>query len=397
MIQRDLEALARKAATQYPVVTVFGPRQSGKTTLVRKVFPNHAYANLEDPETRNLATQDYKGFFARFPPPVIIDEVQRVPELASAVQVLVDENRSRKGAFVLTGSHQPLLAQTVSQSLAGRTTLLTLFPPTFSELGIAATKARTADEFLVRGFMPELQESDINPHDWYRNHFHTYVERDVRRLVNVRNLSLFERFVTLLAGRVGQVVNYHGLSGETGVSAMTISEWLSVLEASFIVFRLPPQFSNVSKRLVRSPKVYFSEVGLATYLLGIENPLQAARDPLRGQLFENMVVAEAWKRRAHAGRDPNLTFLRTEKGFEIDLILSSARRLRPIEIKSAMTWRDSFAAAPRRLVAETDESENPMVIYDGEPMDFSDGLLVRNFRDFNLETPHHNPSEQGAG
>ena len=384
MIQRELEALARTAATQYPVVTVFGPRQSGKTTLVRTVFPNYSYANLEDMETRNLAALDYKGFFARFPPPVIIDEVQRVPDIASGVQVLVDKDRGRKGAFVLTGSHQPLLAQTVSQSLAGRTTLLTLLPPTLSELGSVANRRQSADEFLVRGFMPELQDSDIDPHDWYRNYFHTYVERDVRQLVNIRDLSLFERFVTLLAGRVGQVVNFHGLAGETGVSATTLAQWLSVLEASFIVFRLPPQFSNVSKRLVRSPKVYFTEVGLATYLLGIETPEQAGRDPLRGQLFENMVVADAWKRRAHAGRDPNLSFLRTEKGFEIDLIFSVARRLRPIEIKSAMTWRETFASALRRFVAEIPEAENPMVVYDGEPMDRTDGLRIRNFRDFDI-------------
>ncbi|MBR5949884.1 MAG: DUF4143 domain-containing protein, partial [Actinomycetaceae bacterium] len=193
----------------------------------------------------------------------------------------MDEQRERKGGFILTGSHQPLLSQTVSQSLAGRTSLQTLYPPTVSELGKAGS-ALSTDEMLVRGFMPELHTTPAIPaHDWYRNYFRTYVERDVRQIVNVKNIALFERFVTLLAGRVGQIVNFQGLAGETGVAAATIAEWLSVLEASFLVFRLQPWFSNISKRLVRSPKVYFAEVGLATWLLGIETPEQAARDPLR--------------------------------------------------------------------------------------------------------------------
>ena len=198
----------------------------------------------------------------------------------------------------------------------------------------------------------------------------------------LKDLIAFERFVRLLAGRIGQVVNMQGLAGETGISATTVSQWISILEASFLVFRLPPHFSNISKRLVKSPKIYFADVGLAAYLLGIETPSQMTRDPLRGHLFENMVVADAWKRRAHAGREPNLSFLRTEKGFEIDLIMESGRDVRPVEIKSAMTWRNEFASALRRYADETPGCVRPTVVYDGGEIRFSDGLAALNFRDF---------------
>lgn len=381
MIQRELEMQVTAAAAHYPSVTIFGPRQSGKTTLARTLFPSYSYANLEDPETKALAQSDYKAFFVRFPPPVIIDEVQKVPQIASAVQVMIDENRSRKGAFILTGSHQPLLAQTVSQSLAGRTSVLTLYPPHFAELGDVS--ALSTDALLCRGFMPELHaEPGRDAYAYYRNYFALYVERDVRQMVNVKDMMLFDRFVRLLAGRVGQISNFQGLAGEVGVSATTISQWLSVLEASFLIFRLPPYFSNINKRMVKSPKVYFSDVGLAAYLLGIETPAQMARDPLRGHLFENLVVADVLKRRVHAGREPNLFFLRTEKGFEIDLVATTGREVRPVEIKSAMTWRSEFAAALKRFVMSEPGCISPTVVYDGEAIDFSDGIQAVNFRDF---------------
>ena len=381
MIQRELQHQVSKAAANYPSVTIFGPRQSGKTTLAKSLFPDYSYANLEDGETRNLAITDYKAFFVRFPPPIVIDEVQKVPEIASAIQVLIDGNRSAKGQFILTGSHQPRLAQTVSQSLAGRTSVLTLYPPHIAELGGAG--GMPTDELLCRGFMPELHaEPGRDAYDYHRNYFALYVERDVRQMVNVKDLIAFERFVRLLAGRIGQVVNMQGLAGETGISATTVSQWISILEASFLVFRLPPHFSNISKRLVKSPKIYFADVGLAAYLLGIETPSQMTRDPLRGHLFENMVVADAWKRRAHAGREPNLSFLRTEKGFEIDLIMESGRDVRPVEIKSAMTWRNEFASALRRYADETPGCVRPTVVYDGGEIRFSDGLAALNFRDF---------------
>ena len=374
----------RDMARQYPVVTVFGPRQSGKTTTVRNVFPKYGYVNLEDREERNLAATDAKAFFKNHPPPVILDEIQHVPDLASTVQVLVDAHRHDMGRFILTGSHQPLLAEAVSQSLAGRTAILDLYPPTFAELGAQAARMST-DDLLVRGFMPELwRVPKPDSASWYRNYFRTYVERDVRRLVNVRNLILFERFVTLLAGRVGQIANLQALAGEVGVSSTTLGEWLSVLEASFLVFRLPPTSTNISKRVVKSPKVYFTEVGLVSYLLGIENAEQMSRDPLRGNLFENMVVADAMKQRANMGKEPRLSFLRTGGGFEVDLISSSGRAMRPIEIKSSMTWHSDFAAGPLRFTAATPQSVCPTVVYDGADMDMSNGVSFRNVRTFRI-------------
>ena len=385
MIKRQLSKLVLEMATQYPVVTLFGPRQSGKTTLVRSAFPGHAYVNLEDREVRALATEDPKAFFKNNPPPVILDEIQHVPALASAVQVLVDERRHDMGRFVLTGSHQPLLAETVSQSLAGRTAVLDLYPPTIAELGAAAEAAGT-DELLLRGFMPELWRSPgTDPVAWYRNYLRTYVERDVRRIVNVRNLVLFEKFLTLLAGRTGQIANLHGLAGEVGVSSTTLADWLSILEASFLVFRLPPCTTNISKRVVKSPKIYFTETALAVHLLGLETAAQVARDPLRGQLFENLVVADAMKQRTNMGREPRLSFLRTGGGFEVDLVAASGSGTRPIEIKSSMTWHGDFAAGVLRYQAETPRSSAPTVVYDGTDLDLSNGDTVRNFRHFSIQ------------
>ena len=384
MIKRQLSPLVRDMARQYPVVTVFGPRQSGKTTVVRDVFPKYEYVNLEDRESRNLAATDAKAFFSNHPPPIILDEIQHVPELASTVQVLVDEQRHSMGRFILTGSHQPLLAETISQSLAGRTAIVDLYPPSISELGEPARKTAT-DALMHRGFMPELwRDRTLDPTIWYRNYFRTYVERDVRKLVNVRSTILFEKFVTLMAGRVGQIANLHALSGEVGVSSTTLNEWLAILESSFLVFRLPPCASNISKRVVKSPKVYFTETGLAVYLLGLETPAQVARDPLRGNLFENMVVADAIKQRANLGKEPRLSFLRTGSGFEVDLIASVGGEVRPIEIKSSMTWHSDFSAGPMRFAAETPRSISPTVVYDGADMALSNGVTVHNFRTFRL-------------
>ena len=379
MIARKLESFVLKAARQYPSVTLFGPRQSGKTTLVRELFPEYAYANLEHLETRKLAVVDPEAFFRRFKPPVVIDEVQRVPELASQIQVMIDADRRSAGRFVLTGSHQPLLAEAVSQSLAGRTSLLTLYPPSLEELG-ASARTLSTDELIWRGFMPELHVTEIDPHDYYRNYFQTYVERDVRKIVNVKDVALFERFVRLLAGRTGELVNYAGLSGEVGVSATTISSWVSVLESSFIVFRLPPFFTNRSKRLVKSPKLYFTEPGLAAYLLHLETPEHVARDPLRGALFENLVVMEAVKSNANRGKEANLHFLRTESGFEIDLVSEGSHRIDIAEVKSAMTFHDDFAKNLRTLKRDDARVGTASVIYDGEDYDFSDGVRARNLR-----------------
>ena len=383
MFHRQLAEKVRQAASTYPSVTLFGPRQSGKTTLAKACFPEYAYANLEHLGTRELAANDPDAFFRRFKPPVIVDEVQRVPSLVSQIQVLIDEDRDAAGRFILTGSHQTKLSETVSQSLAGRTSILTLYPPSIAELGKAANGLST-DELLFSGFMPDIHARGIDPTDWYRNYVQTYLERDVRQMVNVKDLALFGRFLVLLAGRVGRLLNASALAGEVGVSAPTVSGWISILEASFLVYRLCPWFPHRGKRMVKSPKLYFTEPGLAAHLLGIETPDQLARDPLRGALFENLVVAEALKQRANAGASPDLWFLRTEDGFEIDLLRSSGRRLRPVEIKSAATWHDSFARQVRTFVRDVPEAGPPAVVYDGTDLDLSDGVSVRNVRSFRI-------------
>ena len=380
MIERKLKKILEKAARQYPAVTLFGPRQAGKTTLVRAVFSEYAYVNLEDPTELELAKLDVRRFFALHPAPVIIDEVQRYPELMSSVQVMIDEKRDVMGQFILTGSHQPLLAASVSQSLAGRTSVLTLLPFSIDECG----SDESTDAMILKGFMPDVRARGIDPGDYYRNYFKTYVERDLRQLINIRNVILFERFITLLAGRIGQVVNMTSLANETGVSSQTIGEWISILEASFLVFRLTPYFSNISKRLVKSPKIYFTDVGLAAYLLGLENAAQVARDPLRGQLFENLVVADVLKQVLNSGKEPRLSFLRTGKGFEIDLLIREGMASRPVEIKSAMTYRPSLAANLRVYSRAEANSVHPTLVYDGESHPDVDGDAVKvvNFRDF---------------
>ena len=384
ILRRELTETLRHEATLYPVITLLGPRQAGKTTLARQCFPHYAYVNLEDRQAREIALTDERKFFSLFPPPIIVDEIQRVPTLASYVQVLVDADRDKMGAFILTGSQQPKLAEAVSQSLAGRTSVLSLMPFTIHELKEAAISP-TTDELLLRGFMPDVHVRDIPPSSYYRNYFQTYVERDLRQMVNIKHIDLFERFMMLLAGRVGQVVNLASLAGETGVSATTINEWLSILEAAFLVFKLQPYFSNVSKRVVKSPKIYFTDVGLASWLIGLSSPEQVARDPLRGQLFENMVVSDIRKQIFNRGGDARLSFLRTDKGFEVDLMLSRGTTVQPIEIKSAMTYHDSLVANLRKYVNNDKSAIRPYLIYDGDmdiPLLDGNDVGACNFRSF---------------
>lgn len=364
MFQRMLtQALIRHAA-DYPVVTVTGPRQAGKTTLVRACFPDHGYVNLEHPELRRLAEEDPKAFFHAHPAPLIIDEVQRVPELLSWIQVMVDEH-PRKGAFILTGSHQFRLHHGISQSLAGRTSLLRLLPLSLAEMrsaGIALSK----EEYLYRGCMPRIHHDGLEATAAHRNYFQTYVERDVRELIQIRNLRLFETFLKLLAARVGQTLNLHALAGELGVSSPTLAQWLSILEASYVIHLLPPYYRNFGKRLTKSPKLYFLEPGLAAWLLGITSPEQALRDPLHGGLFENLVVVEALKARLHRGLDADLYFWRDSNGKEVDLLMERQRRLIPIEIKSAMTWNRDFTKGLDWFRKNIPDAEPGHVIYAGD-------------------------------
>lgn len=365
MIERAVTPHLLEQAGHFPVVTLLGPRQSGKTTLARHVFPDYCYANLERGDLRELAERDPTAFFRAFPPPVVIDEVQRVPTLLSEIQVLVDEDR-QPGRFILTGSHQPRLREGIAQSLAGRTGLLRLLPFSMDELAPAGVNP-ARDEAIFRGFFPGIVADGVPPGDYLDAYLETYVERDVRQLVNLSDASVFRLFLRLLAGRVGQVANLQSLAGDVGVTATTLAHWLSVLEASFLVFRLPPYFENFGKRFVKSPKIYFTDVGLAAHLLQIEEPDQVARDPLLGGLFENLVVLEALKARRNAGKSPDLYYLRNQSRMEIDLLLATRRRFRAVEIKAAMTRQPDQARhleAFRKLAG--DRLEKSAVAYAGD-------------------------------
>ena len=365
MIPRFIEGQLQRLAAQFPVITITGPRQSGKTTLAQHYFQDYDYVNLEDPEIRAYATEDPKGFLADHPSPLIIDEVQRVPALLSYIQVIADRDR-KFGQYVMTGSHQPKLKAEISQSLAGRTGILQLLPLSIAELANSGCSL-DRDALLYRGFLPKLYalpEADVELE--YSNYFATYVERDVRQLINLQHQHEFEVFVRLLAGRVGQLLNLNSLSDDVGVSVKTLKEWLNILEASFIVFRLPPYFENFGKRLVKTPKLYFTEPGLAAWLIGIKSADMVKRDPLIGNLFENMVIIEALKARLNAGNTPDMYFFRDQRGFEIDMLIAAERKIYPYEIKSARTWSSDFAGNLKSFAERDVKIEKGTVIYAGD-------------------------------
>ena len=340
MFKRTVTSTLISLATQFPVVTITGPRQSGKTTLCRTTFPDKPYINLEQPEIRQFAKDDPKGFFATIPDGAILDEIQRVPELLSYIQVIVDE-KNIPGLFIVTGSQQFEVMNTINQSLAGRTALLKLLPLSIEELSAAGIEC-TPNQLILNGFYPRIHNQKLNPTRVLGDYFETYVERDIRQLVAIKNLGLFEKFIRLCAGRVGQILNLQSLGNDVGISHSTAREWLTLLEASYIVFQLRPWHSNISKRLVKSPKLYFFDVGLASYLLGLETELHVMRDPLRGNLFENMAVVEALKYRYNRGGKAHFFFYRDSNGNEVDLLLQAGPDLFPVEIKSGETIAPDF-------------------------------------------------------
>lgn len=352
-------------AEQYPVVTITGPRQSGKTTLARTTFPNKPYFNFENPDTRQLAELDPRSFLQANPEGMIIDEFQRYPNMLSYIQDIVDSN-NEEGQFILTGSNQLSMLSNVSQSLAGRTSLLKLLPFTISEANMLDNNL-SIDHLLIKGFYPGVYSNGLHPYKAYRNYFKTYVERDVRQLSNIQNLHQFQLFIRLCAGRTGQLFNASALGSEIGVSTHTIKHWLSVLEASYIVFLLQPWHSNLNKRMVKTPKIYFYDVGLASYLLGIENETHISTHPLRGALFENMVVLELLKQRFNSGLDSNLYFYRDNHGNEVDLLQELGNQINLFEIKSSMTFHADFLKGLQYLKKLIPERINDSVlIYSGD-------------------------------
>ncbi len=340
MITRDISEELRACAAEYPVVTVLGPRQAGKTTLAQMTFPDRPYFSLEDPDVHAAASADPRSFLRQAKGGAILDEVQKLPLLLSYIQGLVDREKT-SGQFILTGSHQPRLHEAISQSLAGRTAMLTLWPFSFPELRHYVLMP-SAFELIVRGGFPRLYDNNLALRRFYNAYLQTYVERDVRAPVQLCDLAPFQAFLTLLAGRVGQLLNLSSLSNDVGVSATTLRKWLGVLKASFVIFELPPFFENIRKRVVKSPKIYFTDVGLAAFLLGIHTEDQASRDPLRGNLYENLIITEIIKGALNQGIRPDIYFYRDSHGHEVDVLLRESGTLIPIEIKSASTFTPSF-------------------------------------------------------
>jgi len=366
MIPRTALPVVRSLASDYPVVTITGPRQSGKTTLCRAAFPGKAYVNLEQPDVRAFVQDDPRGFLRSYPEGAILDEFQRAPELPSYLQAIVDE-RPTPGRYVLTGSEQFEVLNRVSQSLAGRTGLLRLLPFSLEEMA-GRFPVRPLERVILHGFYPRIHDRGLDPTRALGDYFATYVQRDLRALVNVGDLSAFERFVRLAAGRTGQILNLSGLGADAGVSHTTAAKWLSLLDASYIVFRLAPYFWNTSKRLIKSPKLYFHDVGLAAYLLGIQNESHVASHPLRGALFETLVVGEALKWFWHRGRRSGLHFYRDSEGNEVDLLLELGAGVFPIEVKAGETISQDFLRGLRAFARLYDQPppNGGAVVYAGD-------------------------------
>ena len=344
-IQRKLEPQILLLAKEYPVITLVGPRQSGKTTLARHLFPDYSYINLEDPQTRTFATEDINGFFKSYGSHLILDEIQNVPTLLSKIQVIVDENEQEPAQFILTASQELKVGDSIAQSLAGRTSLFTILPFSMAELTEAGIAIQTRDKQILHGFMPRVyQTKTLNTYDYYRNYIATYVEKDVKQITAIQDELVFHKFLTLLSGRVGNLLNYSSLSNDLGVAKKTIERWISLLKASHIIYLLQPWFPSRTSTIVKTPKLYFHDTGVVSVLLGIETENQMLRDPLRGNLFENMVVMEALKQRVNINRPENLYFFKNSNGLEVDLLFQDQRLLVPYEIKSSETFsKDQFA------------------------------------------------------
>ncbi len=366
MIERKLKSKLLELATKYPIVTLTGPRQSGKSTLLRHTFPEYKYVSLEDPDMRLFATDDPRGFLATYPDKTIIDEAQRVPSLFSYIQTHTDEV-GHEGMYMLAGSHNFLLMESVNQSLAGRTAVLKLLPFSHAEMSDGNILPQSTDEEIFSGGYPRLYDKEIAPTDYYPFYIQTYVERDVRLLKNIGDLSRFIRFMRLCAGRIGQLLNISSLANECGVAVSTVTAWISVLEASYICYLLKPDYNNYAKRLVKTPKLYFYDTGLACSLLDIRSASQIPTHFLRGGLFENLVVNEFVKGAYNDGEDPNLTFWRDSTGNEVDLLQNVDGMQYAYEIKSGATFSpDFFKGISKWAKLSGATAEQCAAIYNGD-------------------------------
>jgi predicted AAA+ superfamily ATPase len=381
MLARDAEKTLIRLAKSFPIVAITGPRQAGKTTLAKAVFKGKPYVSLENPDEREFAQNDPKRFLARFPNGAVLDEVQRCPSLLSWLQGLVDE-RGGMGDFVLTGSAQFDLIEGITQTLAGRVGRVELLPLSSRELKAANQLPNSLSQMLIQGGYPALYDRKITTQDWFSNYVATYVERDVRQLISVRNLSQFQTFLKMCASRTGQLINLTSLGADCGISAVTAKQWLSVLETSYIVTLLRPHHSNFGKRLVKTPKIYFLDSGLAAWLMGIRSAETLETHAARGALFESWVVSELYKKRLNAGLPIDLFFWRDNTGNEVDLIVENEKGLQPIEIKSGSTYASDWSQGLKKWQTLAQNSSlEPAILYGGESTFEREGLKVWGWRD----------------
>ena len=376
-IPRILSDVLREVATQYPIVTLTGPRQSGKSTLLKHLFPDYRYLNLEHPDLREFALTDPKGFIASYPDKTIIDEAQRAPKLFSYLQPHIDD-KDTPGMYFLAGSHNFLLMQSIEQSLAGRTAVLNLLPFSRRELHDADILPDSIAEQIFRGFYPRLYDRNISPHRFYADYVQTYVERDVREVSRIIDLNKFVRFLRLCAARIGQLLNVTSLATDCGISVPTAEGWLSILESSFIIYRLMPDYINYNKRLVKSPKLYFYDTGLACYLLGLKSAEDVDISHFKGELFENLVINQFVKSAFNAGEEPDLSFWRDSQGNEIDLLVNRGHNRKAYEIKSGHTFNSAFFKGLDKWGKLSDTPvDRRAVIYAGrEKLSMAGGLLL---------------------
>lgn len=389
MFRRELEKKLKELIQSYPVIALTGPRQSGKTTLVKALFAkSHKYVNLENLELRSFAKNDPRAFFQENPSPLIIDEAQHVPELFSYIQIIVDENK-KTGQFILTGSQNFLLLESICQSLAGRVSIFNLLPFSLEELKSANYTLPYLEKLLFTGFYPKIYDQKLEPKEWYSNYIQTYIERDVRALKNIQDLGVFQIFLKMCAARTGQLLDLTSFGNDCGISHNTVKNWLNILEASFMIFLLRPHFKNFNKRLIKSPKIYFYDTGLLSHLLGIESPKQLATHYLRGGIFESFILSEIIKNRINQKKNPNLYFWRDQHGHEIDCLIEDGSLLTPIEIKSAKTINAGFFAGLNywnQLAQNT--SANTFLIYGGnENQARSQGKIIswKNLKDISAK------------
>ncbi len=383
MYKREISDFLLKTAPKYPILTLIGPRQSGKSTLCKAVFPSHKYLSMEEPDVREMALSDPRSFFSKNSGDLIIDEVQRAPDLLSYIQTIVDDEKNRRH-FVLTGSHQILLMEKVSQSLAGRTVICKLLPFSRREIW-EKDSSMSLDELMITGGYPRIYDKKLEPRQWLEQYFQTYVEKDVRALINIGELEQFERFIRLCAGRVGQLANFSSLAADCGVSQPTAKAWFSALKTSFICYDLQPHNANFNKRIIKTPKIYFHDTGLVCALLKIKDTETLSSHPLRGYIFENFVIGEHIKSFFNKGEESPVYFWQSSKNFEVDLLIDKGTFLYPIEIKSSATFHPSMFKNIEHFTklqkAGLQFSPSGECIYGGdESFDFKE-CFVRSWRD----------------